>query len=178
MPGITISEALTKIITSKVIDARPDLRTMDSANSSEDPTMQKESAARWLKAASLITIGFGLLIAAAAYPATSTPVEFLTDLIFYPVDGAERIAGREIRLLNAICGGVMFGWGVMLYLTATKVYPQYPKLGRQIILTGIVSWFIVDSTGSALSGAPLNVLFNAGFLLMFCLPLMMVKAEN
>ena len=140
--------------------------------------MQTESTVRWLQAASVITIGFGLLIAAAAYPSTSAPVEFLTDLIFYPVDGAEQMAGKEIRLLNAICGGVMFGWGIMLYLTATKVYPQHPKLGRQLILTGIVSWFIVDSAGSALSGAPLNVLFNSGFLLMFCLPLIMAKADR
>ena len=50
--------------------------------------MTLDARIRWLKAGSLITIGFGLLIAAAAIPALSQPVAGLADLIFFPVDGA------------------------------------------------------------------------------------------
>ncbi len=72
---------------------------------------------------------------------------------------------------GAIGGGVMTGWGIMLWMLATRLYPREPALARQLIVTSIVAWFIVDSAGSILSGAPLNALFNVSFLLIFCVPL-------
>ena len=133
--------------------------------------MSQETTILWLKTGSGLTIFFGLLIAAASIPAAAPPVEFLADLIFFPIDGAQSVIAPETRLMNAIGGGVMTGWGIMLWMLASRLYPREPALARQIIVTSIVAWFIVDSAGSVLSGAPLNALFNTSFLLIFCVPL-------
>ena len=133
--------------------------------------MTQETTVRWLKFASGLTAFFGLLVAASAAPAAAAPVEFLADLIFLPLDGAENVGSKETRLMAAIGGGVMTGWGIMLWLLAGRLYSTEPVLARQLIVSSIVAWFVVDSTGSVLSGAPLNVVFNTGFLLVFCVPL-------
>lgn len=125
---------------------------------------------RWLKIGSALTIGFGILVAAAATPLLSAPAAFLVDMIFFPVDGLQGVSGDEIRLVNAIAGGIMVGWGVMLWMVSTKLYPQDPVLGRQLILTSVGIWFVIDSTGSIIAGAPLNALFNVSFLLLFFVP--------
>ncbi len=133
--------------------------------------MTQETTVLWLKIGSGLTVFFGLLIAAAATPAAAAPVEFLADLIFYPIDSAQSVAAPETRLIGAIGGGVMTGWGLMLWMLSTRLYPREPALARQLIITSIVVWFIVDSAGSIMSGAPLNALFNVSFLLIFCVPL-------
>ena len=110
-------------------------------------------------------------MAAAAVPAMSGPVQFLADLIFFPLDGLQSVAAEETRLISAIGGGVMVGWGVMLWMVSTQLYPKEPVLAGKIIMTSIVVWFVIDSAGSVLAGAPLNALGNVSFLLIFCLPL-------
>jgi len=124
----------------------------------------------WIKAGAAITCGFGLLMAAAAIPALQWPTEFLLDLIFFPVDQGQTMDTSSSRLLTAITGGLMTGIGVMLWVVATELCPRDPALGRRLILLGIGSWYVVDSSMSVAAGAPLNVLFNTGFLLIFVVP--------
>lgn len=133
--------------------------------------MQAHSTTAWLKTAVAIVIGFGIVIASAAYPPAAEATRFLTDLIFWPVDGAQSLASPEIRLLCAVTGGVMVGWGFLLWLLITRIYPRDPGLARTMILWSGGSWFVIDSAGSIIAGAPLNAVFNIGFLLLFVIPL-------
>ncbi len=125
---------------------------------------------RWLQIGAAITVSFGLLMAAAAIPALHGPTEVLLDLVFFPVDQGQTMETASARLLTAITGGLMTGLGVMLWLVATELCPREPALGRRLILLGIGSWFVVDSSMSVAAGAPLNVLLNTGFLLIFVVP--------
>lgn len=133
--------------------------------------MSAQTTQTWLKVASGVLIGFGILIFLAAHPATADVTAFLTDMIFWPVDSAQTLAASETRLFCAILGGVMVGWGLMIWLVTVRLYPREPALARTLILTSIGTWFVVDSIGSILAGAPLNALFNIGFLLLFAIPL-------
>jgi hypothetical protein len=133
--------------------------------------MKQESTLRWLKFGSALTIFFGALVAAAATPMGAAPTEFLADLIFFPVDSAQDLSAPETRLISAIGGGVMAGWGVLLWMLSTQLFPINQALAAKLIITSIVTWFVIDSTGSILAGAPLNAVFNVSFLLIFCVPL-------
>lgn len=132
--------------------------------------MSIQTRVRWLRIGAAVTIAFGLAIAAAALPALSAPAELLLDLVYFPVDGQQAHEGPAARILAAIGGGVMVGWGVMLWLVATRLYPTDPALGRTLILSGVVSWFVIDTLMSVAAGAPLNAFLNVGFLLVFALP--------
>ena len=133
--------------------------------------MSLQQSATWLKWASAIVIGFGLLIALAVLPPAALPVMFLMDLVFWPMDGAQSVAMPEVRLTFAISGGIMTGWGIVLWQLSARLYPREPDLGRSLILTSLGTWFVVDSLGSIIAGAPLNALFNVGFLVLFYWPL-------
>jgi hypothetical protein len=110
-------------------------------------------------AAALIV--FGLLVGAAAFEPFSAPISLMGDLVFWPVDGSPNLDGAPVRLLSAIAGGLMTGWGATLLALA-----QGRSL-RQAVLFGGLAWFLVDSTGSVLAGAMLNAVFNLGFLALF-----------
>lgn len=137
--------------------------------------MSFETTQTWLKVASAIVIGFGLVIAISALPAASGPMRFMLDAVFWPVDGAPAGQSHEIRLLSAISGGIMTGWGVLLWQLASRLLPREPELARNLILTSIITWFVIDSAGSIAAGVSLNALLNVGFLAMFVAPLWRLK---
>lgn len=133
--------------------------------------MQAETRTIWLKVASATIIIFGVLFFLSTMPPLSAPMAFLFDLVIWPLDGADDLAAPASRLLLAISGGVLLGWGIMLWLIVTRLYPNDPRLARTLILTSVCCWFVVDSLGSVIAGAPLNVLFNIVFLELFVIPL-------
>lgn len=133
--------------------------------------MSTERTIAYLKLASGIVICFGLLGFLGVWPLLAAPIEMLLDLIFWPVDANQSLATAESRLLLAIVSGALVGWGAMMWLIATRLYQTNAELARTIIMTGITLWFLIDSAGSIIAGAPLNVLFNLGFVALFYLPL-------
>lgn len=134
--------------------------------------MSQKTTILWLKIASGVLVAFGLSGILGAMEATSAYPNFMADLAFFPIDGAPASNAPETRLLWAIAGGLMTGWGLMMWQITVHLYPRDSALARQLILTGIVAWFMVDSTGSVLAGAPMNAVFNVGFLLLFIVPVL------
>ena len=133
--------------------------------------MSTDVTTTWLRVAAGAVLVFGLIIAASASPGAAGITQFLLDLIFWPVDGTPTLNTPEARLLCAISGGVMAGWGLMLWLVASRLYAREPELARSLILYSVATWFVIDSTGSIIAGAPLNAVFNIGFMLLFWFPL-------
>lgn len=133
--------------------------------------MQPATTRLWLKIAADALIVFGLATAIAAWPPAAGMLGFFADLLFWPVDGAQGVDTQAAQLLAAIGGGVMAGWGATIYLLADRLYLREPALVRGIVLTGLFVWFAIDSTGSVISGAPLNVLGNLALLAVFLVPL-------
>ncbi len=134
--------------------------------------MEIESRVRLLKTAAAITMGFGVVIAAAAIPALNLPTALMMDMIVPPVDGGQAIESTATRLLSAICGGVLIGWGLMAWILAVEILPGNPTLARRLIIPSIGAWFLVDSSMSIAAGAPLNAVLNIAFLVLFTLPVL------
>lgn len=130
--------------------------------------MQSETQNGGLRLAAAIVIAFGALVALAAHPATAGITAFFADLVFWPLDGAPRLDAPVTRLMCAICGGVLVGWGVLLWHVAAGAIGV---AAAQAIRSSVIAWFVVDSTGSIIAGAPLNALLNVPFLLLFLIPL-------
>ena len=140
--------------------------------------MEIESRARLLKTAAAITMGFGVVIAAAAIPALNLPTALMLDMVVPPVDGAHALDATATRLLSAICGGVLVGWGLMAWILAAEILPGNPALARRLIIPSIGAWFLVDSSMSIAAGAPLNAVLNTGFLILFTLPVLGLETSS
>jgi hypothetical protein len=132
--------------------------------------MSQDFAALWLKIVSLLIVALGLLVAFGAHPATALPATWLTDIVFWPFDGLQTLEAPAARLLAAISGGVMVGWGLMIWLVMNRLLPADPRLARLLVVESTLAWYLVDSTGSFVSGATVNVLLNTVLMLTIVMP--------
>lgn len=138
--------------------------------------METRNAGPWKNLGAWLFIGFGAVIAMASIPATATPTVLLADMVLWPIDDGQSLT-PESRLLAAILGGVMLGFGTTILLLVSRIYPREPQLVRAVILPGVWVWFVVDSLGSVAAGAPLNAVLNVGFLMAFLVPWWRVPAS-
>lgn len=129
-----------------------------------------------LRFAAGVTMLTGLSMALAAVPALNMPVRLLADLLVWPFDGAQSLAAPETRLGMAISGGVLLGWGLMIWQLAGEPLARMPEVVRAIIRVSVITWCVVDSAGSVAAGAALNVLPNLVFLGLFLIPMRRARA--
>ncbi|MDH4411661.1 MAG: hypothetical protein QE484_00030 [Rhizobium sp.] len=140
--------------------------------------MSHDFAPAWLKLNSLFVVLLGLIVALGAHPATALPATLLTDLVFWPFDGAQTLEAPAARVLAAISGGVMVGWGVMIWLVIDRLLPVDPRLARLLVVESTLAWYLVDSTGSFVSGATVNVLLNTVLMLAIVVPAWRIGAHR
>ncbi|MFN3721382.1 MAG: hypothetical protein ACK4UW_21000 [Rhizobium rhizophilum] len=134
-------------------------------------------SASWLKMMSLFIVALGLLVALGAHPTTAWPANMLADIVFWPFDDMQRIDTESARVLAAISGGVMVGWAVMIWLVIDRLVPVDPRLARLLLIESTLAWYLVDSTGSFVSGATVNVLLNTVLMLAIVLPAWRIEAD-
>ena len=124
----------------------------------------------WLRIGAAAMMGFGAVTALGALPSTNGALVVLADLLVWPFNGAETAAATETRLLAAISGGLMIGWGVLFWSLAGAALDRVPDLVPGLVRRSILAWFAVDSLGSLAAGVPLNIVGNLGFLAVFLIP--------
>jgi hypothetical protein len=124
----------------------------------------------YLKITAILVASFGPICVLGSIPGFSEPARWTLDLLSLPLDGAQ-IYDPTTRFLSAITGGFLFGFGVLIWCLSTWVYDKAPDQIRKSVVVGLCSWFVLDSTGSILSGNASNALFNVVILLAFIGPL-------
>lgn len=125
----------------------------------------------WLKITAIVIGSFGPVFFLGTMAATAEPARLTLDLLSWPIDGATTYAAADTRFLSALTGGFLFGWGVMVWSLSVWVYDQAPEAVRKTVVLGVLSWFVLDSTGSICSGNASNAAFNVPVLLMAVGPL-------
>lgn len=126
----------------------------------------------WLKIlrwGSLFIFITGLMPSLAVFEVSQEPWRLFFDVLIWPLDGNPITFSSSERQLSAVLGGVLCGWAWLLYkLSHPEVFNE--KI-RGLMVQSAWVWFILDSAGTIYSGIPLNVLSNAGFLLILVVPL-------
>ena len=129
----------------------------------------------WLRIACVVTIFIGVICALASYPATAGAWLFLFDVLRWPLDGDPAFFAADTRAVNAVLGGTMVGWGVLMFLLATPDHvTRNPALPR-LMLVALGAWFGVDSVGSWLAELPGNIVLNVAFMGLFVPPLVAIQ---
>ncbi len=133
--------------------------------------MTHEFHKRWLKVSAFVIGSFGPIFFLGSILETSEPARITLDLLSFPIDDLQTFSESTTRFLSALTGGFLFGWGVMVWCLSSWVYDIAPEQVRKTVLIGLLSWFVLDSTGSVLSGNPSNALFNILVLVIAVGPL-------
>ena len=114
----------------------------------------------WLKITAFVVGSFGPVFFFGTMRSTAEPARLTLDLLSWPVDGATTYASADTRFLSALTGGFLLGWGVLIWCLSAGVYDKAPEPVRKAVLTGMLAWFVLDSSGSILSGNASNAGFN------------------
>lgn len=125
----------------------------------------------WLKVTAIVVGSFGPVFFLGTMAATSEPARFTLDLLSWPLDGQTTYDAPDTQFLSALTGGFLLGWGVMIWCLSLWAYDQAPEGVRKAVVTGTVSWFLLDSMGSFASGNSSNIVFNIVILLIAIGPL-------
>lgn len=120
----------------------------------------------WLKISAFAIWSFGPVFFLGTMIATAEPARLTLDLLSWPIDGASTYDSPDTRFLSALTGGFLMGWGITVWALSKWVYPKAPEETRKVVLLGLLTWFVFDSTGSVTSGNASNVLFNILVLLL------------
>ena len=141
---------------------------MDQSNSIQEGSKLHKL---WLKVTAIVVGSFGPVFFLGTMEATSEPARLTLDLLSWPLDGASSYKSPDTKILSALTGGFLLGWGVMIWCLSVWVYDKAPEGVRRAVIIGLLSWFCLDSLGSITSGNPSNALFNVFILLLAAGPL-------
>lgn len=125
----------------------------------------------YLKVTAIVIGVFGPVFFLGTMESTLEPARLTLDLLSWPIDGATTYASPDTRFLSALTGGFLLGWGVMIWCLSVWVYDLAPEGVRRSVLIGVLSWFVLDSSGSIASGNASNALINVLVLLVAVGPL-------
>jgi hypothetical protein len=131
----------------------------------------------WLKVTAFVVGSFGPVFFFGTMLATSEPARFTLDLLSWPLDGATTFTSPATRFLSALTGGFLLGWSVLIWCLSLWVYDAAPEGVRKSVVFGLLAWFVLDSSGSYLSGNGSNVFFNIFVLLLAVGPLWVPAKE-
>lgn len=131
----------------------------------------------WLKVTAFVVGSFGPVFFLGTMQSSQEPARLTLDILSWPIDDATTYEHADTKFLSALTGGFLFGWGVMIWCLSVWVYNKAPEAVRKTVLTGILSWFVLDSCGSVASGNTSNAFFNVLVLLLAVGPLW-VKATD
>jgi len=137
--------------------------------------MTRDFARRWVQLAAAVSVAVGLTAAAASVPALQGPWLMLFDLLTWPMDGEPEGFDRTGRALNAVLGGVLIGWSVLMWLLCAGSVRAGDRPVAGYMVSALLIWFCIDGAGSRAAGVPGNVVLNCLFLLMFLPPLLRLR---
>lgn len=124
----------------------------------------------WFNVAAIVVGALGPVFFLGA-AGVEEPARLTLDLLSWPIDGNISFREPTVRFLSALTGGFLLGWGVTIWCLGRYIYPVAPGPARRTVVYGLLSWFVLDSAGSALSGNEPNILFNSVVLLTAIGPL-------
>ena len=125
---------------------------------------------KYLKISGFLVASFGPICFLGTMPETAEAGRFTLDILSWPLDGRESLADGTAKLLSALLGGFLLGYGVTIW-QLSKAYDKAPNIIRKVVVTGLCSWFILDSAGSIAGGHWSNAVWNIPILLAFVGPL-------
>lgn len=147
------------------------IRMKESSKQTQAKKMSHKFHKLWLKVTAFIVGSFGPVFFLGTMSPTAELARLTLDILSWPVDGITTYASPDTRFLSALTGGFLLGWGVMIWCLSSWVYDKAPEAVRKTVLTGILSWFFLDSAGSIASGNPSNAFFNIIVLFLAVGPL-------
>ena len=140
--------------------------------------MSREFHKIWLKVAAIVVMSFAPVFFLGTMASTSGPAQLALDVLSWPVNGDPVYNHSSTHFISALTAGFLLGWGIMIWCLSLWVYDFAPEGVRKTLLLSAISWFLLDSTGSVLSGYGINVIPNILVLFLVVGPMWRPALED
>jgi len=140
--------------------------------------MSLDIRAKFLMVVSIIFFIYSILWALAPYPTVNLPARFILDIADWPLDSLSSPLDRNTQWLSAIGAGILAAISIFL---GGIVVPAIKNRDTSIIRTtkiAMITWYIIDSSGSIASGVASNVFFNTIYLVLVLIPLVCMNNKK
>jgi len=125
----------------------------------------------WLIAVSIGMVIFGLVMILFIQTAPLSSLTALIDLTFWPTGDVSTGAAQFQKWVYAAWGATIVGFGVLTTFVTLNAFARGDKWGRDALIAGIASWYLLDTLVSALSAVWPNVILNTVIGLLVAPPL-------
>jgi hypothetical protein len=131
----------------------------------------------------LIIVTFSVLLLGISMVLLPDPTQKLFNLLILgSIEGNptfNEAAITYIKLVYAVLGALMFGWGMLLLYILLGSFRRGEAEGWRMMTLSVTAWFIPDTGYSLWSGFWQNAVLNLGFAIAFAIPLIATyKALN
>jgi len=137
--------------------------------------MEPKKAANLLRIVAWANLIAGVAISLGVVPALSGGMDVFLTTIIPGSEGMASIVSTEGRMMTAIAGGVLAGLAAMMIWIVAPAMDRGNRDVARAATMALTIWFVVDGAGSALAGAPMNIVGNAVIFTAFLIPLLGMK---
>lgn len=126
---------------------------------------------KWLTIWCWLAGGFGLLMAAGGWPATSAPTEAFIAALY---SGGAVPFDPPLRLAYAMVGSLVLALAILVAAgarAAVQLGDRGAPIWRAMTLA-LVVWFVIDSSASCATGFVLNAVSNSLLMIGYLIPLL------
>lgn len=131
---------------------------------------------KWLTYANVMAIMVGILAAFAGDSIVFSLHNGYTNEVFFNGNGLSNEVLLLKKWLFGVIGGTIVGFHVLMVFISENAFKNKEPWAYKAMWSGLLSWFIIDSSLSIYFGAIHNVIIiNAVAFLLIGLPLLMTK---
>ncbi len=137
--------------------------------------MDIQKTRKALRITSALIFFYAVFSLLSALPFANGLFRLFADFMIWPLDGAQSLDAKEVRLLLAIGGGGFFALGWLVWLLSGDVLEAAPEAIVSLVKQACWAWFLTDSVASVAAGVPLNIAGNLIYLVALLAPLHTLK---
>ena len=99
------------------------------------------------------------------------------DPAFWETEAIDEAARRFQHWMYGLWGATIAGWGIFLTYVVSYPFKKKEKWARNCLIVGLLVWFVLDTSLSAICKVYFNVAFNTALLVLVMLPLVFTRKE-
>ena len=132
---------------------------------------------KWLLIVGLIVAVFGGIMAFFSATPLFTVFNRQIDPAFWGGQAPDAAARQFQQWIYAVWGATIAGWGIFIAFIAHYPYRQKERWARNCLVLGLLVWYLLDTSLSAIYRVYFNLAFNTILLILTMLPIIFTRKD-
>ena len=130
---------------------------------------------RWLLIVGILISVFGTLMAFLSGTPLFDSFDNQIDPAFWGLNAVEENAKTFQQWVYGVWGATIAGWGIFVTFIAQYPFRNRERWSWNCLVTGVLAWFVLDTSISIYCSVYFNVAFNMALLILAMLPVVSTR---